>query len=287
MVIHRIEDTKALLSSIDVLKASIEEKLAERFEPRLRPGETLPDYGLALDLAGRDVQAALDRLVDLDDELFLKTVEREGLQQSREEILKEEVYPRLVNVRGAIDRAYERRGARLIHRMEGRTPRKPTDIEHVVENLLRVLGDPDATMPLRKASAPRDQREEWLRLLAEPHELARSMGKEQKKCEGVIARLGIFRRRAMDDFDQVYAQILRYVKAKLVLTGESTESLRHLRPHYQRRKMARQARQKREARAETRSAAAEPERGKQVREAVRSTVAKWLGKAGEPGDSDD
>jgi hypothetical protein len=69
MVINRIRDTMELISAIESNKAVVAAILAERYGPELRDGETLPDWVLALELTGRDLLAALKRLIELDDQV--------------------------------------------------------------------------------------------------------------------------------------------------------------------------------------------------------------------------
>ena len=67
MVTRRARDTAALVASVRVHKAEVAAALGSRWMPALRQDEAMPDHELTLDLAGRSVQAAFDRLDELDD----------------------------------------------------------------------------------------------------------------------------------------------------------------------------------------------------------------------------
>ncbi len=53
MVLHRIKNAMELWSSVQAYKDDLAEAIDERYNPRLQPGEMLPDYALLLVLAGR------------------------------------------------------------------------------------------------------------------------------------------------------------------------------------------------------------------------------------------
>ena len=132
MVIHRIQDTMAVVSAIESNKAILGAKLAERYGRGLRNGETSPDWILALELTGRDVIAALKRLIELDDRVDRAAVEHEELRLKRDRLVRDDLYPRAVTVRGSIVLAFGREEGGNIHFMKGRTPRKADALERQV-----------------------------------------------------------------------------------------------------------------------------------------------------------
>lgn len=72
MVLHRTKDAMELCSSIHRHKGRPAKALGKRFGPRLLAGEEPPDWQLTLTLIARDAQAALERLIELDDEVDYK-----------------------------------------------------------------------------------------------------------------------------------------------------------------------------------------------------------------------
>jgi hypothetical protein len=72
-----------LASSVKSYKQSFAAAVSDPYAPRLRDGEALPDYVLVPELAVRDAQAALDRLVALDDEADDADVDLSGLRGDR------------------------------------------------------------------------------------------------------------------------------------------------------------------------------------------------------------
>ncbi len=129
MVTRRARDTTALVASIRVYKADVAAAFRERFGPVLGPGETLPDYELALELAGRSVQRAFDRLDELDDRQFFAKSRRAVAACEVERLAKKELYPQAVGVRRQIDDAFGRQAGAEIHGFSGRTPRTPARLE--------------------------------------------------------------------------------------------------------------------------------------------------------------
>ncbi len=99
MVIHRIKDTMALSSSVEAHKARLAAAIRERYSPRLRPEEELPDYVLALELTVRDVQAALQELIRVDDAVDFASAKYGNLRREQDLLVRDELYPRTVSVR--------------------------------------------------------------------------------------------------------------------------------------------------------------------------------------------
>ncbi len=83
-----------LVASIEGHRERLLAALAERYGPRLRDGEILPDWGLELELTVRDVLAALKRLVELDDQVDRRSSEHETLRLRRDRLVGDDIYPR-------------------------------------------------------------------------------------------------------------------------------------------------------------------------------------------------
>ena len=147
MVIHRIKDAMSLVASIERHQEMLVARLDERYSPRLRPGEALPDYGLFLELAVREMRAALDLLSELDDRVAFARTDQVCLGMERSKLVREELYPRTVAVRGEIDLAFGRLQGRLLHGMKGRTRRSPPALEAQLRRAVHRLADPERPSP--------------------------------------------------------------------------------------------------------------------------------------------
>ncbi len=294
MVMHRIEDMAEITASVEYYKRKLAAAAGERYTPRLREGEALPDYALALDLAVRDAQAALDRLVELDDQADDADVDLLLMRSERDCLIAEELHPRAVAVRGAIDGAFGKERGRSIHGMAGRTRRRPALLARQVRILLGRLGRPEGELPEPKNRFAVVDPQGWRRLLQPSLQrlvkLEKKISLRAKELEGHQ----VFRKRAMREFDAAYADALRFVAAAFAMARLGSEAIKDLKPYYLRRRLSAEARKKREARAAqaAESAAAASARevageadaeeirplAKETRAALSKTVAKWLEK---------
>ncbi len=276
MVLHRIQDAEALLASIDSYKELLAETLSRRHRPRLLPGETLPDYLLLLELTGRDVQDALDLLIESDDTLHRRKARRFALQVERDELLQRTAYQRLSAVRRQIDGVFGREAGVLVHAMKGRTPRTAKRLEVEIDRLVRLLKNPQAAFPEPRVPGFEQERKLWLRLLADPREETRRLRKKLLSLKTEVRGLVVRRRQAMAEFDLVYAEAVRYLKAVMVMAREDISMIKLLRPRYQRRRNAKRAREKREARAAVQEGQANsPDEAPSPAEAVEESPAEF------------
>ena len=296
MVIHRIKDMMELASSVKRYKEKMAAAVTERYTPRLRDGEAFPDYGLVLDLAVRDAQAALDELVELDDQVDDLAVDLDFLREDRDHVAKEVLHPRAVRVRGAIDLAFDRERGRSLHAMKGRTRRAVPHLEYQVRHALARLTDPDHELPPPRSRFSAVDREGWTRQLQGPYRRLLKLREEISRQEAELNLLGVLRKRAMDAFDAAYGEAVPLVKSVFAIAGFGTQMIKNLKPYYQRRRMSKEARKKREARAAraaevTGAALAEATKSaeekvpadiqppdKEKRAVLSKTVAKWLAK---------
>lgn len=249
MVLRRIEDTMELVTSIESNKAGLATALAERYAPRLREGETLPDWVLTLELAARDVMAALQRLVELDDSVAHAVVAHEKLRIERYLLARDELHPRAVAVRGSIALAFGRERGADLHAMKGRTRRKPQGLERQLRRMLKLLTDPDLELPPKKNPHATVDRDGWIRQLQPGYlelvKLNRRFGPSEKALSSLVSD----KRSAMKAFDAAYVPALRYAVAAFKMAGFDARRIRNLKPYYQRRRLSRLAREKRAARA--------------------------------------
>ncbi len=153
MVTRRARDTAALVASIRVHKADVGAALGRRFVPALRDGETAPDHELSLELAGRSVQLAFDRLDELDDRHYLAKAHRAHLAREVDRVAKQELYPQAVDVRRQIDAAFGREAGCDLHSFTGRTPRSAERLRQHVERAVSRLGNPHRVLPAAQTMA--------------------------------------------------------------------------------------------------------------------------------------
>ena len=259
MVFQRTEDAAALLASFEAFRESIVEGLEKRHAPLLQEGETMPDYGLTLDLSAREVRLAIDHLVAVDDEHVEQKRKLEVLRSERDRLVKEEAYPSLVSVRGSIDAAFGREAGRRFHGMKGQTPRKMRRLGIALDAVAGWLESPNVRLPKTRSRGFGADREMWLEQLRGPRKLLADNAKALRGENKWEEKLIIDKSRSMDEFDKVYAHSLRLLQAMMVKARVGDELLSALYPLQRRREMHAEARRKRRARADAKAAAAAAE----------------------------
>ncbi|MCP3963772.1 MAG: hypothetical protein GY719_38540 [bacterium] len=286
MVLHRTRDTIELVSSIEAYKDRLAAAMAERFASGLRPGETLPDYLLTLELAARELKTALKRLIAIDDEVDAASVKRDLRRGERDVLAGKVLQPRAVSVRGAIDQAYGREEGRQLHGMKGQTRHRATLLLKQLRPLVIRLEATARELPRPSNPHAYVDRERWTRMLVPRyHELVKLDSEVVRLRDKVVPGLVLDKSRAMKSFDETYADLLRLVTSYFRMARFDLKLIQNLKPYYQRRRLNKLARDRRRARA----AAADPAAGEQVeparrparepaRVAVSKTVMKWLEK---------
>ncbi len=285
-----------LTSSVKSYKGKLAVAISERYAPQLQKGEALPDYVLMLELAVRDAQSALDRLVALDDEVDDVAIEL-GLQRSeRDRLVSEELFPRAVTVRQAIELAFGKERGSTFHGLKGRTRRKPAGLLRQVMRMLRRLTDPERELPAPKHRFVAIDRDRWRRQLQGPYQRLSQLEKSITRGGAELSSLVYFRKRAMEAFDVAYGDALRQVIVAFQLARFDSRMIKNLKPYYQRRRLSRKARKQRDARAaraaEQAAEASSETSGDEAEEAstrfrplagearatLSKSVAKWLQK---------
>ncbi len=281
MVIHRIEDAMDLVSSLKSYREKLAVRLAERYSGRLRPDETPPDYVQVLELAVRDVRATLDLLSKLDDEVAFARTDQLSRQTARSKLVREELYPRAVVVRGEIDLAFGRRKGGWLHGMKGRTRRSPPALEMQLRRAVNRLADGEREPPPPKNRHAAVDRDRWLRQLQPLYLQLVELNKKIDLGKHAVPALTSEKNAAMVAFDRSYRDALRLAKATFAAAGLDGTLIKNLKPYYQRRRMSAQARKKRRDRA----AAAKPEQALEPatppardtdRVAVPVSIVEWL-----------
>ncbi len=250
MVIHRIKDAMALASSVEAHKARLAAALGEQYSPQLLPGEELPDYVLALELAVRHVQTALRELIRHDDAVDIASAKYEILRREQNLLVRDEAYPCTVHVRGLIDLTFGRSKGAWVHGMKGRTRRSASPLRLQLERMVALLTGPDLQLPPPKNPHGVVDLEGWIRQLQPlSRKLVALNGEVVRRRDHALPALIGEKNAAMEAFDAAYRNALRQVAAAFAGAGLPAKVLKNLKPYYQRRRLERQARAKRRARA--------------------------------------
>ena len=250
MFVRRRGDAEALMSSIEIHKARVAEGLGERLAPELAEGEDLPDFALSLELVGRSVMSAFDRLREAEQHYKRLGVQCTVVRQTSEKLARHEVYPRVVSVRGLIDSHFGREKGRFVHGMAGKTLRKARRLHGQLGHLVWTLEEGRLELPAPLLAGVAARREVWLAEIKPGYEhltelLDELLGLETEEQAALIAR-----DRAMRAFDDVHGDARRMLEATFSFSGLAERLAHGLRSYVDRRRVVREARRKREARAE-------------------------------------
>ncbi|MCP3963924.1 MAG: hypothetical protein GY719_39310 [bacterium] len=250
MLTHRQKDMLELVASIRSYKGRVAEALRESLAPGLREGETLPDHEISLELIGRSVERAFDRLMKLDDEYDETKNQLTATRREVKRLVRKELYPQAVSVRRAIDSAFGKPRGALIHTFTGRTPRVPDRLTTHVQRALTRLRDPKRELPATRLPGELVDREGWIRRLDKPLRELVDAKKLRGRLESEVESLHLWRQRTMNEFDTEFAEALAHVESTFRLAGLGDQLIKNLRPYYRRRRLRKRARQKRAARAD-------------------------------------
>ncbi len=237
-----------------------------------------------LELAARDLKAALRRLIELDDKVDYGEADRDLLRRERNAMAVDVLYPCAVSVRGEIDLACGREAGRHFHGMKGRTRRRAPLLLDQLRLLVLRLENPDRELPGRKNPHAGADRARWIHLLVPRYrDLAKLNAEVTRLRDHAVPALIRDKNAAMETFDVAYGDALRLVTTAFRLARFELGLIKNLKPYYQRRRLSRQARKKRLARAAATEAKAAPEEARPSvrvpsRVAVPKTVRMWLEK---------
>ncbi len=283
MVLHRIEDTMELVSSIESYRPRLESVFEKRYAPLLDEGEAPPDQGLALELLAREVKAKLARLMDLDDKVCFGTIEHEALRRKRKRLIDDVLYPLAVAVRGSIELAFGRDAGRLLHGMESRTEHQAEALENQLRRTLLGLKARFCDLAIPETSLAPFDSVGWIRKLESSCRDLTQLNREFRRSESALANLLTQKHEAMEAFDATYGDALSYLRAVFKMVGLDARALKNIKPYYQRRRLSKRARQARESRAAAEKTDGEspfkkPRSTTQevARVAVPKVVARWL-----------
>ncbi len=282
MVTQRARETEALVASIRVHKAEVAAALRERLAPALRPGESLPDHELTLELAGRSVELAFDRLEELDERHRRAKAERAHFAGELERVAKQELYPRAVSVRRQIDDALGREAGSELHTFTGKTPRVTARLKAHVERAVSRLGGRRRELPATQDPGQPVDRAGWKRRLEAPLRALDEADEQLVRWTAELNAAGDRRQQAMQQFDAVYNEALHLAEAAYLMAGIGEKMIKSLRSGACRRRLARRARQKREARAGGQDAGPAPSEARPAATARRpaagvvTAVSRWF-----------
>ena len=237
------------MGAIRSRKARAAEGFGLRFEDELRDGEAVPDQTLALELAGRAVQTAIDELVAADNRYCGEGTRRQMLNRACQAVARNEVYPEVRDLRSDIDTMFGRENARSVHHMEGKTRRKPKPLHEQLELVVDTLRAKRLLATPLRAGAVID-REGWLARVEPGYKKLTAMLKELDNREATEARLRQERDYELESFDVVYSEMLAFVRSVYCLAGLGERVIWHLLPTVQRQRLSAKARQEGEARAD-------------------------------------
>ena len=247
-----MKDARALRSSIEVFGTQVTEGLGKRLAPELAAGESLPDFSFSLELVGRSVASALERLRVAERYYLDQSSRCVAVRRKSEKLARQEVYPRVVSVRRLIEAQFGKEEGRAIHGMVGKTRRKARRLHAQLGHLVWVLEEGGAELPAPLMRTAPATREEWLGDIKPGYEQLTELLDELIGLEFAEQSAQIDRNQAMQAFDEAYGEARRLVEAHFVFAGLDNRWTRWLRSNQHRREMIREARRKREARAEGR-----------------------------------
>ncbi len=269
---RRIAIGETFCASVEAFKDGAADTLGERFAAELRAGEAMPDQALALELVARSVKSALAVLTAAESKYIRLGISRTGERRECERVAREELSPRIVQLRRTIDALYGKEEGAWIHGIKGKTRRKPGRVLPQARELLDTL-EAERRQPLATARRPiaGSERQSWLCQVKPAHDRLAALIKETERLERTEEYARGVRDLALERFDAVYAEALAFALAVYRLAGSSERAIRKLRPAVERRRLVREAGRERDARAEgRRRAALEP-----IRSAVK-TASSWL-----------
>ncbi len=249
-VLRRIRTGGQLCGSIESAKSRAAAGFRERYGAELRDGEEMPDLVPALEIVGRSVRRAIDELTAAEDVYCGQGMRRKTLKSACDEVARWEVYPELVDVRGAIDKVFGRQKGQHLHDMKGKTRRGPEPLLAQLERLVRTLKDPGLVLPKPIRTTSKADPEGWLRQLEPGYLKLKGMLDELEVAERREHRLREERDYELESFDIAYGEALAFVRSVFQLGGLSDRETRNLLPNVQRRHLRDKARHAREARAE-------------------------------------
>ncbi len=269
MYLQRVQDTRALRASVNVLETTVGDRLHTRLAPELAAGEAMPDFGLSTELLVRSVESALGRLRAAEHRCFDRQSKVTITRGKSERLARHEIYPQVVLVRRMIDAQVGRENGRAVHGLSGSTLRKARRLHGQLQVLMSALGTERHGLPEPLSDGIEAERETWLRKIEPGYRQLSELLAELADLEVLELLARDDRSEAIRKFDATYGEASRWVEASFAFAGVGGRLSRMLRSYSHRRLLARDAHRKREARAEGRV--------KQTLRSAAASVAGWIG----------
>ncbi|MCP3916274.1 MAG: hypothetical protein GY711_12025, partial [bacterium] len=240
---QRVKDAQALRASIDVLKTRVAEGFDARLTPELAEGETLPDFGLSIELVGRSVGSALERLRSAEHGVFEREHQVAIVRRRSEQLARNELHPQVVTVRRLIDAEVGKKDGRSIHGMSGKTLRKARRLHAQLEYLVWALeaGRRELPDPLFERVAA-EEREAWLRRIKPGYQQLDELLDKLADLEALEQLARDEKNETLRKFDACYGEARRLVEASFGFAGLAGKLSFKLRSYVHRRRLSRDAR---------------------------------------------
>ena len=269
---RRLDAAYNLCGSISSFKDEVADAFRERFEVELRAGEAMPDHAAPLEIVSRSVRSAAEKLDEAEESYRVRCYYRRKARKECERIARKELNPEMVSVRREVEAFYGKERAADIHGLEGKTLRKPKRVQAQAQEMLCILGLEPLTWPDVDGDLLRARCRAWLRRVKPAYDRLVAKLVETEKLERGEEHLCGVRDRALADFDGVYGDALAYVAGVYRLVDFVDRKIWNLRSLADRRRLIREARKERQARAEgrRRGAATQPVRS------LFSAATRWL-----------
>ncbi|MCP3960405.1 MAG: hypothetical protein GY719_21380 [bacterium] len=269
LVTDRIDDAETLRGSIDAKRGETAARLGAKLAPVLAAGEEQPNFELTLELVVRTVEVALERLQDADRRYRRAATSRHNLRQEVVRLARRELNPGMRDVRKTAEALYGKELGQALHRLRGKTLRKPWRVRSQAREMINALED-GRSGPAQADPSLAAHLDEWLGLVKQPYDKLVAAMRDLEVRQHDQDREYILRQEAIEHFDGVYREALDVIEAWYRFAGRSDRPIRHLRSRARRRRLRREASAKRRQRLAG--------RGGQIRKSVRAaarSVAGW------------
>ncbi len=213
--------------------------------------------------------SALERLQAAERRYINGGLELAAVRRKSEQLARHEVYPQVVLVRRMIDAQLGREKGRSVHGMSGKTLRKARRLHGQLQYLVWALEDRRQELPDPLIESLAAERQVCLRKVKPGYERLTALLDELADLEALEQLARDDKNEAIRKFDQTYGEARRLVEASFAFAGVGGKLTRMLRSYVHRRRMIRDARRKREARAEGGV--------RQTLRAAAASVRGWIG----------
>jgi hypothetical protein len=179
-VTDREKSSHAVAAAASTHAAAVGEALARELSPHLKPGETMPNVALLVQLLGRKVRADHATLAAADTAHETELSDDDAPRQARDEAV-EKVRAILVDLRSGVDSAYGLAGLAVLG-LKGETASDPTSVAGAADAALGALQDPKRKLPKARRAGNKLDRGAYVdELKAELPDLRKALVKVAKE----------------------------------------------------------------------------------------------------------